>query len=71
MKIELSEKTIENIINYTKEHPKEVKGFIQFLGDEVFDIIMSPKVLKKGADLYRAINREINYSYTKEDKKYV
>ena len=71
MKVEvaISEESIRTIIKYIKDNPDEIRGFIQYLGDEVLDILMSRRVLKKGADLYRALNGEINYSYHKEDQK--
>lgn len=67
IQLEITEESIKNIVKYVKEHPDEIKGLIQFLGDEVFEILLSRRVLKKGATLYRAINAEINYAYKKED----
>lgn len=72
MKVEvaINKESIETIIDYIKENPEQIRGLIQYLGDEVLEILMSKKVLKKGAMLYRCINGEINYAYHEEDHRY-
>ena len=72
MKVEvvINKESMGTIIDYIKENPKEIRGLVQYLGDEILDVLMSRRVLKKGAEFYRAINGEINYAYTEEDKKY-
>jgi hypothetical protein len=69
VEIKISEESIETIIKYVKEHPQEIRGLIQYLGDEAFDVLMSRRVLKKAADLYRAFNGEVNYKYEVEERK--
>lgn len=69
LEVTLTNESIENAIEYIKTHPKEIKGLMQYLGEELLDILMTRRVLKKGADLYRAINGEINYSYTKDERE--
>ena len=66
MKITLDEETIENIVNYVKSHPDEIKELIKIVGEEAIAVLMERKILEQGAKLYRAIEREINYTYAKE-----
>lgn len=72
MKVEivLTQEQIETIVvnfmQYLKEHPKEMKGFAQSMGDVALDVLTSRRVLKKLATLYRRFNAELNYSYKTE-----
>ena len=61
MKIELDEKTIDNIVNYALEHPDKIRMLIKLIGEESISILMERKILEKGAKLYREIMRTINY----------
>jgi len=65
MKITLDEESIENIVAYIKNHPKEIREVIDILRREALAVIMERNVLEEGAKLYRAIQREINYTYNK------
>jgi len=69
MKIELmlNDETIEHIIKYFKQHPEVTKALIKNLGDEVFKVFTSPRVLRKCAGLYKDLNREINRDYKVEE----
>ena len=66
MKITLDEESIENIVEYIKNHPKEIREVINVLRHEVLAVIMERNVLEEGAKLYRAIQREINFTYNKD-----
>jgi len=66
MKITLDEESIENIVEYIKNHPKEIREVINVLRHEALAVIMERNVLEEGAKLYRAIQREINYTYNKD-----
>ena len=66
MKITLDEESIENIVEYIKNHPKEIREVIDVLRHEVLAVIMERNVLEEGAKLYRAIQREINFTYNKD-----
>jgi len=66
MKITLDDESIENIVEYIKNHPKEIREVIDVLRHEVLAIIMERNVLEEGAKLYRAIQREINFTYNKD-----
>ena len=69
IEIELTEKSIENVITYIKTHPEEIKGLIQYVGDELFDVLMSRRVMKKLAESYKKFNTELNYRYSCEEKE--
>ena len=66
MKITLDEESIDNIVSYIKEHPKKIREVLDILGHEVLIALMERHVLEEGAKLYRAIQREINYTYNKD-----
>jgi len=66
MKITLDEETIENVVKYVKSHPEEIRELIKIIGEEAIAVLMERKILEQGAKLYRAIEREINYTYSKE-----
>ncbi|MFE3845437.1 hypothetical protein ACFL1L_01065 [Thermoplasmatota archaeon] len=65
MKIELDEKTIDNIVNYALEHPDKIRILIKLIGEESISVLMERKILEKGAKLYREITKEINYTFKK------
>ena len=66
MKITLDEESIDNIVAYVKKHPKQIREVMDILGREVLSTLMERHVLEEGAKLYRAIQREINYTYNKD-----
>ena len=47
---------------------KEVREMLKIISEEAFDVLFERKTLEKGAELYRKLNTEINWSY-KHDKK--
>lgn len=63
---------IEELLNLSvgivKSHRKEVREALKILADESLDIMMEHKILERGAQLYKKINNEINWTY-KKDKK--
>jgi hypothetical protein len=56
-------------INLLNSNKKEINKFIKFFADESLDVLLEPKTLEKGAQLYRKINNEINYTYKIEKNK--
>jgi hypothetical protein len=46
---------------------KEIKELMHMLSDDAFDVLMERKTLERGAQLYKKINSEINWTY-KRDK---
>lgn len=67
MKITLDEESIDNIVKYIKNHPKEIREVMEVLGKDAMAVLMERPILQEGAKLYRAIQREINYTYKTEE----
>jgi hypothetical protein len=63
MKIELDEKTIDNIVDYALEHPDKIRKLIKLIGEESLSVLKEKNILEQGALLYRDITRHINYTY--------
>jgi hypothetical protein len=55
-------------IELLKTNRKEVRDVLKILADESLEILNEKKTLEKGAELYRKINSEINWTY-KRDKE--
>lgn len=51
-----------------KSNRKEIREMMKILADEVLEVLQERKIIEKGAQLYRKINSEINWTY-KRDKK--
>jgi len=67
MKITLDEESVENIVKYAKSHPEEIKELMEVVGEQALEVLTERHVLQEGAKLYRAIQREINYTYREGD----
>ena len=55
-------------IGLIKSNRKEVREALKILADETLDVMMEHNILERGAQLYKKINNEINWTY-KRDKK--
>jgi hypothetical protein len=66
MKIELDEKTIDNIVDYAINHPSKIRKLIKLLGEETLSVLKERKIIDEGALLYREITRAINQTYKKK-----
>ncbi len=55
-------------IELLKTNRKEIRDVLKILADESLEILNEKKTLEKGAELYRKINSEINWTY-KRDKE--
>jgi superfamily I DNA and/or RNA helicase len=55
-------------IDLLKTNRKELKEVLKILADESLEVLNDKKTLEKGAELYRKINSEINWTY-KRDKE--
>jgi bifunctional DNA-binding transcriptional regulator/antitoxin component of YhaV-PrlF toxin-antitoxin module len=55
-------------IELLKTNRKEIREVLKILADESLEILNEKKTLEKGAELYRKINSEINWTY-KRDKE--
>lgn len=54
-------------IEVLKSNRKEVREAMKLFADEALDILMEKKTLEKGAQLYKKINSEINWTYRKDN----
>jgi hypothetical protein len=50
-------------IELVKTNRKEIREVLKILADESLEILNEKKTLEKGAELYRKINSEINWTY--------
>lgn len=66
VKITLDEESINAIVKYAKTHRAEVRELMKIIGEEALSVLMEKDVLNEGAKLYREIQREINYTYSKK-----
>lgn len=55
-------------IELLKTNRKEIREILKILADESLEVLNEKKTLEKGAELYRKINSEINWTY-KRDKE--
>ena len=55
-------------IKLLKSNRKEIRTILDLIADEAFEILMERKTLERGAQLYKKINSEINWTY-KQDKR--
>jgi len=54
-------------IELLKANRKEIREVLKILADESLEVLNEKKTLEKGAQLYKKINTEINWTY-KRDK---
>jgi len=54
-------------IEVLKANRKELREVMKLLADDAIDVLSERKTLEKGAQLYKKINTEINWTY-KRDK---
>ncbi len=66
MKIELDEKTIDNIVDYAIKNPSKIRMLIKLLGEETLSVLKERKIIDEGAKLYREITQAINETYKKK-----
>jgi hypothetical protein len=53
-------------IDLLKANRKEIRDALKILADESLEILSEKKTLEKGAELYKKINTEINWTYRRE-----
>lgn len=63
VKITLDEQSIDNLVQYAKKHPDDIRDLIKIVGEEMVSVLMERDMLDKGAKLYREIQQSINYTY--------
>jgi hypothetical protein len=49
-----------------KANRKELREALKILADESLEVLNDKKILEKGAELYKKINSEINWTYRRE-----
>jgi len=54
-------------VELLKTNRKELREVLKILADESLEVLNEKKTLEKGAELYKKINSEINWTY-KRDK---
>ncbi|MCK5260832.1 MAG: hypothetical protein KAJ44_01470 [Thermoplasmatales archaeon] len=65
---EIVEELLNVGIGLVKSNRKEIREALKILADETLDVMMEHKTLERGAQLYKKINNEINWTY-KRDKR--
>jgi hypothetical protein len=50
-------------IGLLKANRKEIREVLKIVADESLEVLNEKKTLEKGAELYRKINSEINWTY--------
>ncbi len=53
-------------LSVLKSNRKEIRDALRFFADESIDVLMERKTLEKGAQLYKKINSEINWTYKRD-----
>lgn len=54
-------------IELMKKNRKELREVLKIVADESLEVLNEKKILEQGAELYKKINSEINWTY-KRDK---
>ena len=61
---------VEELLNIgtdlIKSNRKEIRELMKLFADEALDVLMERKTLERGAQLYKKINSEINWTYKKD-----
>jgi len=65
---EIIEELLNVGIGLVKSNRTEIREALKILADETLDVLMEHKTLERGAQLYKKINNEINWTY-KRDKR--
>ena len=65
---EIVNELIHVSIDLLKTNRKELGEVLKILADESLEILNEKKTLERGAELYRKLNSEINWTY-KRDKE--
>jgi len=65
---EIVEELLNVGIGLVKSNRTEIREALKILADETLDVLMEHKTLERGAQLYKKINNEINWTY-KRDKR--
>ena len=53
-------------IKMAKSNRKEIRELLKILSEEAFGVLFEQKTLEKGAELYKKLNSEINWTYRRD-----
>ena len=53
-------------IEVVKSNRKEIREVMKIFADDALEVLLEKKTLEKGAQLYKKINNEINWTYKHE-----
>jgi hypothetical protein len=56
-------------IELVKANRKELRELLKIMADESLEVLNEKKTLEKGAELYRKINSEINWTYKRDARQ--
>ena len=65
---EIFEELLDVGIALVKTRKKEFREALKIIADESLNVMMEQNILERGAQLYKKINSEINWTYKKEKK---
>jgi superfamily I DNA and/or RNA helicase len=65
---EIIDELLQVGIELLKTNRKEIREILKIMADESLEVLNEKKILERGAELYRKINSEINWTY-KRDKE--
>lgn len=65
---EIVEELLNIGVKLIESNRKEVREVLKILADESLDVVMEHNILERGAQLYKKINNEINWTYKREKK---
>lgn len=63
---EIVEEVLTIGIGIVKANKKNIREVLKVLADEAIDVLLEKKTLEKGAQLYKKINTEINWTYKRD-----
>jgi len=63
---EIVEEVLMIGIGIVKANKKNIREVLKVLADEAIDVLLEKKTLEKGAQLYKKINTEINWTYKRD-----
>jgi hypothetical protein len=53
-------------IKMAKSNRKEIRELLKIISEEAFGVLFEQKTLEKGAELYKKLNSEINWTYRRD-----
>ena len=66
---EIVEELLNVGIGLMNSNRKEVRELMKILADEALEVLQERNILEKGAQLYKKINSEINWTYKRDKSK--